>query len=1050
MAALMAGTAISAQAQDLKGKVVGSDGKPIPDVVITSPGCKIVRTAKDGSFSFSGLKDNATVTFKHAGFYNKVQNIRESELNDNITIHMISDKTTRYNEFVVLPDGLVEGDQMLMGKPTVNRKDFALGTSSVEEAMRGLNGLQVTKKSGMPGEGAYVQLRGIKSLYADNEPLYVINGVPYLPDNSSSKVIGGYSRSVFEALNGQDIKNITVLKGGEAAIYGSLAGNGVVLIETDQPTDETLNTRISFNAVYGYNWNKSRMPMMDATQYKSYLTDVGLTHTAKYKSQEDFFKDFTFLSDPTAANAELYANNTNWQDEVLRNSSTMDFLFRVEGGDNIAKYNISLGYMGDDGTIKNTNLDRYNAQINASVLISRKLQILASVNTAYLSGNFAEQGLSYETNPLLTAYRRSPLLSPYRSDIYGKVISSFSTYGYGVIENPEYYVSNPLAVVSSIDAKHRQYDLNAKAQIVYTPNQFFKLNATIGFYYNYFQENTFIPGVTDQSVLYLTDGYGKADNSVRAATNYTFNMYYNINGVYNRTFNDIHGIKLTVGAHMAHTNYENDAAFARNTANDFYRTMGDADKNNGRYFDGYNRKWGWLNMYASAYYTYNDIFRVGLTAALDGSSTDTECTIHAVNASAEGAIMLMNLFPAMRKADFLNKWNLYANVSKLGNSRFQTKAAHSYYTSVPYRTISGIVRGNLATTDRLSRESSYNVNVGTEVAMWNNRATLGVEYYAARSKDVIVAGATNSPLLGTTSFLANAADIYSRGVELKFAVVPVLLKDFSWTLGGSLNTLNNKVSSLGKYGDITYNIDGNAQLITREGEAPYSFYGYQTAGVYSTTAEANSAYVKDGVEMPLVNAKGVAYKAGDVRFVDQNGDGKIDDADKVVLGSANPKMFGSFFTRFDYKGFALDLDFSYSLGAKMYNAVRRITESASDLSNQSTAVSRRWTMEGQVTDMPRAEWGDPRGNNEFSDRWIEKADYLKLRTITFSYTYNKPLWHFLQGATIYATAENLFTSTKYLGLNPETAYSYSPMMQGIDYGKLNSPRTVKFGVNLKF
>lgn len=1048
MAALMAGTAISAQAQDLKGKVIGTDGKPISGVVISSPGCKIARSAEDGSFTFSGLKGDAAVTFKHAGFYNKVENVKTSDFSDAITVHMISEKVTRYNESVVLPDGLVEGDQTLSGKPNVNRKDFALGTMTVEDAMRGLNGLQVTGKSGMPGEGAYIQLRGIHTFFGDNQPLYVINGIPFLPDMSDSKVISGYSRSVFEALNGQDIKNITVLKGGEAAIYGSLAGNGVVLIETDQPTDETLNTRISFNALYGVNWNKRRIPLMDAMQYKGYLTDIGLTHTSKYKNQEDFFKDFTFLSDPSAANADLYANNTNWQDQVLRNSSTMDFLFRVEGGDNIAKYNISLGYMGNNGTIKNTNLDRYHAQINASVLISRKLQILASVNTAYLTGNFAEQGLSYETNPLLTSYRRSPLLSPYRSDIYGKLISNYSTYGYGVIDDPDYYVSNPLAVASTIDAKQRQYDLNARANIVYTPNQFLTFNAIVGFYYNYMQENTFIPGITDNSVLYLSDRFGKAENTVRAATNYTFNMYYNINGTYKRTFNDVHALKVTAGAHMTHTSYENDAAFARNTPNDFYRTMGDAT-GIGKYFDGYNRKWGWLNMYLNAGYTYNDLVRVGFVASVDGSSTDSQKSVKVFNTSAEAALMLKQL-PGLRKANFLNKWNIYANASILGNSRFDTKSSRSYYTSVPYLQIAGIVRGNLATTDRLKAERSYNVNVGTEVSVWNNRASLALEYYSSRSADVIVAG-TNSPLLGTTPYLANAAEITSRGVELKVGVIPVMTKDFTWTIGATVNTLNNKVKSLGKYGDITYNLDDDAQLITRVGESPYSFYGYQTRGVYSTTEDANNAHIDaNGINMPLVNAKGVAYKAGDVCFVDQNGDGRIDDADKVVLGSGIPTAFGSIFTRFEYKGFALDLDFGYSTGAKMYNAVRRITESATDLSNQSTAVMRRWSMEGQVTDMPRAEWGDPRGNNAFSDRWIEDADYVKLRTITLSYTHNKPLWNFIQGVTIYATGENLINASNYYGLDPETSYSYSPMMQGIDYGKLNAPRSVKFGVNLKF
>jgi len=159
---------------------------------------------------------------------------------------------------------------------------------------------------------------------------------------------------------------------------------------------------------------------------------------------------------------------------------------------------------------------------------------------------------------------------------------------------------------------------------------------------------------------------------------------------------------------------------------------------------------------------------------------------------------------------------------------------------------------------------------------------------------------------------------------------------------------------------------------------------------------------------------------------------------------------GNFFTRFEYKNFALDLPFAYSIGNDIYNAIRRINESGLDFSNQSTSLARRWSMEGQVTDIPRVTYGDAIGNNAFSDRWIEDGSYLKLREITLSYTYDKPLWNFLQGFTVFATGQNLFCLTKYLGLDPETSYSYSSVMQGVDYGKVCAPRSFKLGVNLKF
>lgn len=1036
MASVALSMAANLQAQDLKGTVIGNDGQPVADVVISIPGKETVRTDAAGAFTIKGCQDADRLIFRHEGYYNKTEYLKGRSLSRGIVVHMISTSTPRYNETVVMPDGSVENDPSMAGRSNVTRKDFALGSMTVEKAMQsGLPGLRVVNKSGMPGEGANIQLRGIKTLIGDSNPLFVINGIPYMPDKNESKVIGGLSRSVFEALNGQDIKNITLLKDGGAAIYGSMANNGVVLIETDQASKENMNTRISFNAIYGINWNKNRLPMMNAAQYKSYLTDMGLTH---YDNQEAFFKDFTFLSDPTANNAHLYSFDTNWQDEIMRNSSTKDLLFRVEGGDAIAKYNISLGYAGDEGTLKNTNSDRYNAQINASVLVSRKLEILASVNTAYMKGNYMEQGLSYEANPLLAAYRRSPLLSPYRTDLYGKLISDYSTYLYGAID--DYYVSNPLAVVNTVEASQKQYDLNAKVQLVYRPTSYLTLNGIVGLYYNYNQENMFIPGVTSQAVKFISDQYGKANNTVRVGTNYTMNMFYHLNGEYHQTFAKKHDIKVRAGFQAMTTDYEYDVSFGRNTPNDYLKTMGSVPSSEKRYFDGYNNKWNWMDLYATADYTYNHLLKVGVTASADAASSVAGKLGDVRIYPAVDFVLMMKQLPGINDMDCVNKLNLYANYSLTGNSRFGSKLYQSYYTSTTFLDIAGIVRASLGTDDVLKPERTSTFNVGLETALLNNRISLGAEYYNAKTSDVILLGNT-SPLLGTSPYFYNGAKIKSHGIELKFSATPIANKNFSWTLGATLSTVSNKMNSMGGNA-ITYTLEDGATLISCEGEDPFAFYGYRTDGVYATTAEAKAA--------GCMNEKGVQSQAGDVRYVDINHDGKLTNYDIVVLGSPTPKGLGNFYTRFDYKGFGLDLDFGYQWGGKAYNAIRRITESSSDFSNQASSVTRRWNMEGQITDMPHAEWGDPRGNNLFSDRWIESTDFIKLRSVTLSYTTNKSLWNFIQGATIYVTGENLLTFTDYLGLDPEFAYSYSGSMQGIDYGKVNAPRSVKFGINLRF
>ena len=250
------------------------------------------------------------------------------------------------------------------------------------------------------------------------------------------------------------------------------------------------------------------------------------------------------------------------------------------------------------------------------------------------------------------------------------------------------------------------------------------------------------------------------------------------------------------------------------------------------------------------------------------------------------------------------------------------------------------------------------------------------------------------------------------------------------------------MKSVGGENSMILSMSDGSAVISEVGQPLYSFYGYQTDGVFATD-DAVVAAGKDG--QALTNAIGVAFAAGDMRFVDQNGDGKIDKEDRVNLGNALPDFYGTFYTNFQYTGLAVSAVFGYSKGNKMYNAVRRTMESMSDFSNQLTSVTRRWMYEGQITDIPRAVYGDPMENSRFSDRWIEDASYLKLKELMVSYKFN-----LFAGTTVFVAAENLFTATKYLGMDPETMYSYDSSMRGFDYGKIASPRTVKLGFKVQF
>ena len=264
----------------------------------------------------------------------------------------------------------------------------------------------------MPGEGAFFQIRGNRTANATGMPLIVVNGQPYFGDLNTSGVINGYSSSIFDALNAQDIASVSVLKGADAAMYGSLASNGVIAIETERAID--LDTRVEFIGQYGVDLNQSTLPVLNVKDYKKYVSALGLSYCADVYL-DDLITDFPYLSqDPsTYVNPYLYNNNTDWQDEIYSPGFVTDNTLKIKGGDAIAKYDLSIGYKRKEGQVDKTDYNRYYARLNSDIALSRNLTLTSALSLAYINSNLQEQGLSYETNPLLTALRKAPLFSPF-------------------------------------------------------------------------------------------------------------------------------------------------------------------------------------------------------------------------------------------------------------------------------------------------------------------------------------------------------------------------------------------------------------------------------------------------------------------------------------------------------------------------------------------------------------------------------------------------------------------------------------------------------------
>jgi len=1012
-----------AQGFVLSTKVVDTKGQGLQGVMVESTGAEASAFSDEsGRVELKMTVPQAIVRISLSGYYSVELPVSESNQPAHVTL--IPENWKNYTQGASL-----------------NKKDMAQAMN-IDMAIQGkIPGLQTVQKSGMPAEGAYLNIGGLHSLYAENTPLIVVNGVPYLNDTEVSTAINGYSRSLFAALNIYDIRNITLLTGAEAAQYGSLGSNGVLVIETERATSDNLDTRISFSGQYGMHMKGRSVDVLDADGYKNYLRSVGL---GRYGSMNALTTDYPFLQTSTDyPTAYIFNNNTDWQNEIYHSAFLTNNVFRVEGGDEVAKYNMSVGYSSDGGIISGTKTERYHTLLNSNIMVSRKVDIFTSVGLSYMNSRLQEQGMSEETNPMLAAWYKMPVLSPYFAGNDGKLTNTFATYDFSNINDyplfPYENVSNPTAIVKTLEAGDKIYDVNINMGLNYQVLDYLKLTGTFNRQYRYVEENLFIPGVSNQAIY--PQFYGIGRNTVRKAVSERSNSYYGLNAAYRNIFDQIHELRADVGARIMTTSSEYDMSSGYNTANDFYKTLDKTtDEENS---DGYINLWTWANYYLRGGYTWNRLVDASLSLTLDGSSVSgNDAPLYYFYPAGALKLMAANLGVM---PDWVNTLDVQVSAALSGNSRFSSNYAKNYYTSANFFTMGSIIRGDIPNT-LLEPEKQRQLTAGVTASLLGHRLQLGADVHDTYAYDLIIPRAISS-VYASDNYYENAAAVSTKGVTVSLRITPVETRRFSWTLGGNLTANRSLVEDLGgqDYLDITYDAlsQGEDMVIRlKVGEAPYQFYGYATDGIYATTAQAQADN--------LTGTKGAKFQAGDVRFIDHHSDGFINEQDKVLLGSTRPDCFGSFFTHLRYGQIGLNAQFNYSLGGKIYNAVRRHLESMDNFYNQAQSVRNRWQMEGQHTDMPRAAYGDPSGNNLFSDRWVEDASYLKLGSLTLSYSIEHPIANFFRSGELWVSAENLLTWTNYLGNDPETSYSYGDALYGIDYAKIPQPRTVKLGFNLNF
>lgn len=1008
-------------------------GKPVSGINISVFEYSAAITDEKGAFKVNIPNYNAILVLSGQGYQSK-----EVPLKGRKTLEPIILFEDTYNSVYSVektPFGTAPINQVVNATGNVNTQgSWETLQESPDSYIQGkVAGVNAIRRSGTPMIGSDIFLRGFSSINATNAPLYVVDGMIYDNTHFGNSLIGGHIYNPLSDIDIKDIDNITVIKDA-ASIYGTKAANGVILITTSHAHE--LSTRIDVGLYSGYNYvpNSFYQPVMQAGDYRTYLSEVLKTSgmTSDQIAAQPYFNDV--VNATSNPNYFSYHNNTNWQKEVFKNGYNSNYYFKISGGDNIARYALSVGYGSNNGITRGTDLTKYNTRFNADLNLSKKLTATANLAFTYNEQNLRDQGVAIKTNPIYLSLIKAPILRV-------KQVNSAGVESPNINDTDIFGVSNPDAVTDQVQALNRNYRFFGNMNFKFQFDKYSNIQDQIGLTSDKVRESTFIPraGIANDTLKNAV-----ADSRLGSQVQRLFTIYNDLHYQYDRVFSRVNHVTVNVGTRFQKSSAVDNYNLGYNSALDQLISVGTGVAAL-RVAGGDIGENIWINNYLGVDYQYKSKYFLSYNMAADASSRfgtavkDAPTVFGAKMAllPSLGAGWLISSEPFMSNVKFVEMLKLRASYGLTGNDDIGNYAARQYYVSQNLLGLEGLVRGNFG-NPYLQWELNKKLNIGFDASLLKERLTISADVFSNRTNNLLI----NDPqpvTSGLTYAVDNNGSLKTNGIEISVSGRLINKTDLKWDLGFNIATYRNTVTSLPATMTNTY---AGATVITQVGSPANMFYGYKTNGVYTSDAEAANA----GISVRNANGTLTPLKGGDMRFVDLNGDKVIDSQDQTIIGNPNPKYSGGINTSVSYKRFSFSALLTFVHGNSLYNFDRRILESENGTQNQSLAVVNRWRANGQVTDIPRAVYGDPIGNSRFSDRWIEDGSYLRLRTVTLNY--NVPVKRYFKSIRVYVTANNLLTFTKYLGYDPEFSSTGSILTQGIDNGLEPEIKTVQLGVRL--
>ena len=958
-------------------------------------------------------------------------------------------------------------------KATVDATSAITVDGEIDKSLSG--DIHTVTRSGLRGQGIAMFIRGINSINTNAQPLVILDGMIMDCQLDRTSIHDGFFNNILAGIDPDDIESVEVLKNA-TSVYGARGANGVILINTKR--GRSMATKIVANINTGVELMPSSISMMNASQYRNYVSElIGTTEYAKKYSSWESKLPF-LVSDKEYYWYPLYHNETDWSDGLYRSAITQNYKVGVQGGDERAMYNLSLGSTTSQSTAKGNDFSRFNIRFNTDIDLSEHVSTQLDLSFSNLTYNLRDNGWaeSYASStissPNVLGLIQSPFLSKYgyytgddlklhESSVYaGKYIDDDNyPFDYAARFGTNAALANPYWILDNGEGNNKnhqeltQFYLNIMPK--YTINKHLNITNRFAYQFNRSKERYFLPNAG--TPVYVLEGYGSVTTVVQSLFSKETAIQDDFRINWNNQYG-MHKIEAFGGARYSANTFTDTYMIGYNAGNDKMPDMGNSLSFRG--LKGNQDKWRNLAYYVDARWNVKDTYFLEGTMTAETSSRFGRNTEEGVKLfgvkwglfpSVQGGWVISNekFMRKFKGVDYL-KFTVGYDIS--GNDNIDYGASRTYFKSKVFlKDAIALQLENIENTS-LQWETTRSWNFALNGSFFKNRVQAGIDFYV-RNTDHLITPCTVNYMTGMASYLTNDGALRNVGTEVHLNGIIVNTKDFKAQLGASIGHYKNEVTALPENEYISKIYGG--EILTRVGNSVGVFYGYKTNGVLASDKEASTAHNgSDYLKYPTgITAKPYNnFCAGDMRFVDMTSDGIIDEKDKTIIGNPNPDLFGSIYANLSYKNWSLDINFKYSLGNDIYNYQRSQLESCNSFYNQTTAVVNRWKNEGQVTDIPRAmtresdEWVN---NERFSDRWIEDGSFLKLKKVRLSYELPLDLpW--LQGLTVWGEANNVFTVTPYTGTDPEFSCSNSVLYQGIDAGLLSEGRSFNLGVKINF